>query len=480
MGDAPQPATPTGWRAPGGGRDELAELLTDLRILVVDTGRVWWRLLPQLLALYLLGWFGSQLTLRLAVLAGDVSAWLALVLFSFNFVALLTSVVLALQLVGRELGIRAMIPAEEAADDGRDESVSQLLAVTLLPFLGIYAAFGQATDAADRLATEQLLRYSVLGTQDSVLGVLNTASTEHPGRLLAIVVGIYVLRRVVDALHERTGLRVLGLAVALIESFFILLVVLGGVRLLQLGFLWLRDRAFWGWGVQLWDGLAGFFARFAIDLPALLSTLADLVSEQVWPVLWEVVSQPIIWLAVAALIFGSQVLSLAEVWRRGQGFADRIPGASVFARHRDKRAVRRVGPPPQGVQRLAAEAREAFLGDVDDKYLPTFHSLRLVLRAGLVFLGSFVLVYAALQGLRNYYETALDRLIGGHTVEFWAIWGPWINLALDLPYEPLRLCLLAVAFRRCLELFRNRSAEAPPTPQTPAAHPGAPPVEVSA
>ena len=30
----------------------------------------------------------------------------------------------------------------------------------------------------------------------------------------------------------------------------------------------------------------------------------------------------------------------------------------------------------------------------------------------------------------------------------------------DLPWEPLRLCLLAVAFRRCLELFRQRTARA--------------------
>ena len=51
-------------------------LTADLRILVVDTGRVWWRLLPQILAIYLLGWLGSELTLRVAVILGDVSPWL--------------------------------------------------------------------------------------------------------------------------------------------------------------------------------------------------------------------------------------------------------------------------------------------------------------------------------------------------------------------------------------------------------------------
>ena len=37
-------------------------MLTDLRVLVTDTGRVWWRLLPLVLSIYLLGWLGAELT----------------------------------------------------------------------------------------------------------------------------------------------------------------------------------------------------------------------------------------------------------------------------------------------------------------------------------------------------------------------------------------------------------------------------------
>jgi hypothetical protein len=56
-------------------------LWTDLRILIFDTGRVWWRLLPMIMGVYLVGWLGSELTLRVAVIAGDINPWLALVLF---------------------------------------------------------------------------------------------------------------------------------------------------------------------------------------------------------------------------------------------------------------------------------------------------------------------------------------------------------------------------------------------------------------
>ena len=85
-------------------------LWTDLRILAVDTGRVWWRLLPQIVAIYLLGWLASHLVLTVSVIAGDISPWLTLILFSFNFVFLLTSTVLILRLVERELGIRDLLP----------------------------------------------------------------------------------------------------------------------------------------------------------------------------------------------------------------------------------------------------------------------------------------------------------------------------------------------------------------------------------
>jgi hypothetical protein len=39
---------------------------TDLLVLVGETVRAWWRLLPQISTVYLLGWLGSELSLRLA------------------------------------------------------------------------------------------------------------------------------------------------------------------------------------------------------------------------------------------------------------------------------------------------------------------------------------------------------------------------------------------------------------------------------
>lgn len=194
----------------------------------------------------------------------------------------------------------------------------------------------------------------------------------------------------------------------------------------------------------------------------MLTTLGRFLADQVWPVLAEVVVQPLLWLAVAALVYGSRVLSLAELWRRGQPYAARVPGADRFARFRDRHAARRVGPAPRGLRWLGAQTQEAFFGDLSDKYLPTVHSLRLVLRAGLLFLGSFVLAYAALQITRNVFSTLLHATLGGHLSSFWVVWEPVLDLLENAPFEPLRICLLAVAFRRCLEVFALRRPPLPP------------------
>jgi hypothetical protein len=439
-------------------------MLTDLRILLVDTGRVWWRLLPVIMAIYLLGWLGSELTLRLAVIAGDLSPWLTLILFAFHFVCILSATVVILNLAGNELGIRRLLPDDERALDDREASFSRLLAITLLPFLGMYAAFGQVTEAADRIVIQQLVRYGFLGQQDSVLGALSDLATNRLPLLVGLIVGLYVARRLVDLVHDRTGWRVAGLAVVLIESFFILMLVMGGVRVFQIFWIWLLNRTFMQWLAAVTNEVAEFLAIVAIDLPAIVERLGTFFTEQVWPIFVDVLTAPLLSLAVAALVYGSRVLSLAEMWRKGQPYAARVPGASAFARYAEKRALRQVGPPPKGLRLVAAQTRQAFFGDLDDKYLPTFHSLRLVLRAGVLFLGSYILAYSLVLITENYVQSLLYWLIGGHEVRFWIRWEPLIELLYRPSFETLRLCLLAVAFRRCLELFQQRVGPAAATP----------------
>lgn len=436
----------------------------DLRILVLDTGRVWWRLLPQLIAIYLLGWLGTEVAARFAIRLAEWSTWAALAVFSFGFLAQLAAIVVMLQVIGRELGVRDLIPADEVADDDRDTSLTRLVSITLLPFLGIYAAFGEVSARATQLVNEQMFRNGLLSDGVSILGTLNEAATEHLWWLLAGLVGLYLLRRGLDLLHERTGIRLLGLLVALVESFFLLVVIVGGIRVWQSAWLWIRDRTFMAWLDAIRAAVLDALAVISLWLPGVVTGAVTFLADQVWPLFWEALAQPVIWLAVAALVFGSQVLSLAELWRKGEPYLSKVPGSTVFASHAERRRASRKPPPPPGVGRAAAELREAFLGDIDDKYLPTFHSLRLVLRAGVVFLGAYVAVYSAIVMAGNGVETLTDQLFAGRSVSFWYAYGSGIGLLADLLVEPLRICLLAVAFRRCLELFWARSHDAAAEP----------------
>jgi hypothetical protein len=248
-------------------------LWTELRVLIVDTGRVWWRRLPIIMGVYLLGWLGSELSLRVAVILGEISPWLTLIMFAFSFVCTLAAAIVILTLVGRELGIRQLLPEDEREIDDRDTSIIRLLGITLLPFLGMYAAFGQVAESAQRLITQQWIRYGFLSDQQTVLGALYDMATKHLGWLVAMLVGIYVARRLLDFLAERTGLRILGIVVVLIEAFFLLLVVTGGIRVLQTFGVWLNDRAVMQWLAAVKNALADVFAVFKIDLPEILTRI---------------------------------------------------------------------------------------------------------------------------------------------------------------------------------------------------------------
>ena len=436
-----------------------AALLGDVVVLVRDTLTVFVRLFPQIMAVWLLGWLGDALAVRVAAIVGDTSGWAAVVVFSASFLFTLVAIVVILRLCGEELGVRALIPREaDGPTTGADNSLSRLVAVTLLPFLGLYSAFGLVDQQASRLTNEQFFRSGALSGGPTVLSAVRGLAETHPWGMVALLLGLYVLRRLVDHLHDRTGVGLLGILTAVVESFFILVVIFGGFLLLRGPGRWLADREVAAWLDSLGRTVEAALAALHLRLPELLHRLAGFLAEEVWPTFWTVVSQPIIWLSVAALVYGSQVLSLADLWRRGKPAAARVVGASRFDRRGDKRALRPATPP--GVARVGNEVREAFLGDLDDKYLPAFHSIRLVLGAGAGFLGAFVLVYTAVVVAQSSVQQLYLSVLGGHGIDFWYRAGPLLDLVDNLPWEPLRLCLLAVAFRRCLELFQQRAARA--------------------
>ena len=130
--------------------------------LLVGTGKTWWACLPMLFTLQLLTTLGSQLLRLLAALVSQVQPWIAIFLIAGSFVVLLSGIVISLRIAGDYLDVDETLPQPQSA---RQQPMGELLAVTLLPFLGIYASFGVVESATrDVVINSYLLAGGVGGT----------------------------------------------------------------------------------------------------------------------------------------------------------------------------------------------------------------------------------------------------------------------------------------------------------------------------
>ncbi len=406
--------------------------------LASGTVGIWLRLLPRLLALTLFGWVAYHGTVLLGTEVARLSPWLVIVALALGLVVQLATVVIALRTVATELDapalLRRLAPAE-VADDDRDRSLGRLLGITLLPFLAVYAAFGYVDNFARDVVLLSTFRFGP-GELLNQLNPLADATTAVV--LVVLVVGSYVGRRLLDRWQERGGGVVAAVLGSFVEACGLFAVLLGGFRLLDEARLWLADRRLAQWWDQALQAVSGWLR---IDLPEWLDAIWGFFAESVWPVFWDVLSQPIAWLTLAALVFGSKVLSLGELW-------DATPAGRSRRLARLRRAVDRVDGRPGVVGHL----RETLLGDLDDKYLPAWMSLRLVLRAGWRFLGAFVLWFNVIRYAGEWARDAVVAAIGGQPVAAWIKAFPFLDLIPNAFGMSLQLALLGVAFVRILQL----------------------------
>ncbi|MCA0294282.1 MAG: hypothetical protein LCH96_03010 [Actinobacteria bacterium] len=361
----------------------------------------------------------------LAVEVSRFSAWLLIPVLALGVVARLATVVLALRAVATELGapdlLRRVAPAE-AVDDDRDAGLARLMTLTLLPFLGIYAAFGYVNVFARDVVILATYSYGPFG--DTLLSRLNPLESGTTAAItVALAIGLFVSRRLLDRWHERTGRAWIGLLAVLVEASGLFVVLLSGFRLWEQAQLWLGERR-----------LAQWVPR--IDLPDLLDQAWAFVAGTVWPVFWDLVSQPIAWLALAALVFGSRILSLDQLWHTGGR-----------------------------TRRVVLQAQEVVLGDVNDKYLPAWVALRLVLRAGVPFLGAFVLLFSTLRLAGEWTTRAIVAAIGGAPAGTWIRLDPFLDLVPDVVVFSLQLALLGAAYVRILTLRAQPAPAGPPAPR---------------
>lgn len=280
------------------------------------------------------------------------------------------------------------------AAGGRRSSLLAVLAATLLPFLGIYSVFGQLDSMARTMVVGEILQRGMFTT--SMTGLLNPSTTHRMLVLGGVIVGVHIARRGLDLLHDKLGWTVLGLAAAVLEAFFMVVFLFSGTLLLRRGWNWLGDTRLGGWFLELREGFLTSAGEISAGLPAVLTSLGSFITGDLWVWLSNALLQPLLWLAVAALIFGSQAITLGEMWSIGE------PESVGLSQERNEQRRERNRRRSAGAaRRFVLEAQEALFGDFDDKYMPAFLSVRLMLRAGLGVLGAFVLLHALVSANRD-------------------------------------------------------------------------------
>ena len=391
--------------------------------LLRRAGATWWRFSPWLVGLALLGWVGHYGAVLLGVELTFFSPWLVILGLSIGAVAQLAAIVIALRLVMERIGV-AVGSVQQAPGDP-PVSPLRLVAQTLLPFLAIYAAFGFVEDYARNVVLAMTGRYG-LGSAEFLIALNPTRSPEAFGLVAGVVVVLYLSRRGLDWLTRRSERVWIGLVGAVIEASWLLILLFSVLRIVEQLKLWAYGREFTAWWNQLQEVLFGW-----IELTGIWLTLWEFVSAHAWPALWEVITQPLAWLALAAVVAGIRVATSAELI--GQSRAAR--GAS-----------------------LAKVANGFFAGDLDDKFVPLWQAVRFLAGGGLPLLGGYVLAFTAVDLVGELVASGVDQLIGPQYGKAALQVMPFYDLIELVLVMSLRVALLGVTVARVAEVMATGRA----------------------
>ncbi|MBA3021295.1 hypothetical protein [Propionicimonas sp.] len=436
-------------------QNAVSELGSELRLLVGETASTLGRLWMPLLGLMLLGWSANEGSILLAAEIVPLWPWGVVLVLAIGMVAQLATILALLRLVSGHLGVPGMLATTSMgpdAEDQRDTGLLQLLTTSLLPFLAIYAAFGFVRDYAARVTILSGYRRG----SPELLGALNPlqSPTTMTWMLVILVIG-YLFKKLIDPWVARSKHPLLlGLVQVVVEASLAFVVLLGGFRIYEAIDLWQSERAFWGWIDQAAQWLG---TLLPFDLPAAIAMAWAVLVRQVGPFLFDGVGRPLLWLAMAGLVFGPRALSLAELWQLGEP-----TGEITTRRERVLAKLRQDTERARGVRLIALKTQRFFFGGVDATILGAWQSLRLVLRAGWPFLGAFVIAFTVVDFSAKQLDLWVTRLLGGQPIRFWIGVYPFLDLLHLVVMMGITWVLLAVAYARALSIFAASTADVEP------------------
>lgn len=418
---------------------------------------LWWRYFPQLVALYLLGYLGRRGAIELAAYVGwDNDVWAALIM-PFAGLARLGSYVAMFLVLRNAIPVLSALPRRSA------RSVD-VFANIIVPFFAIYLAW--------KLFAEDWIDFEIAALNyrisDSMTTALTTGETPRQldpdqipisGTTWAIIVSALVARYVLSRFKEKLPAWTLAIRVY-VDALWVFLTLsfaaTQGVGFLLNPMRWIGERRIIVWANNTRAELFSYFAPLEVVWDAAVAVLRTAFGGATIPLLW---------LAVAGIVYGVSMPDWRRAARRVVGVrADRVFERAAAGR---KRLSERGWQVDETLSQRLAEWAKGKLGN----YTTIVDSLRLILHGGVFAITLYILAYLGLAWLDmsgafyrpevsiGYLFRFMAWLSGPHPIAFWNGFSDTFALISHMIIEPLRVCLIASTVAYCLERVRAEDDE---------------------
>ncbi|RWC71295.1 MAG: hypothetical protein EOS71_23570 [Mesorhizobium sp.] len=443
----------------------VADIIRPISLSFSLLRRFW----PQLVALVLAGVLAGDLLLQVAAKVALANHFAGLAMLTLVALAQLVVTVAMFHVLrpglpnvlaaqrGADKAAESKVAGNEASDaDRRGSRLVRMITIALLPFFAYYAAWGFLGDIV-RQYSRASLDQAGFGQSGNVLDVLDS-------RWLLISVAVsWLVRRLAKFMQSRTkALSFWQIVVVICETNWIFVGLYVISRWKDSALQWLMSRNFWSVLQASIDGLASPVpvataasvvtaasaapvVTAASAAPVVPVEITSIAASTVAVNLFFYMLLPLIWLVMAALIYGYEVRDDAALMRvngRVERFGQRYAGLPKFLR----------------------DFVEHFIAGYRSRYLPIANGVRLTVSSSLLLLCTLIVGYRLLDWGAAWLWLGATRLIGPHELDVWQILSHGVTLLFGSPFqdsstgiliEPIRICFLAAVLETAFSLSKG-------------------------
>lgn len=415
--------------------------VTEFWALTRESFALWRGSLVPLTTLALVGWALQAAAVEVATLLGGQHPWLSILVFSLGVMLNVTALALMLHILEPRLwqlsalrrGERwlrpdARVPARLGGLQGGDLTGARVVALALGPFLAVYALWGLVDDQLRNLFTSNVVTHGGYNVDEWSVNLSRWQG------YLTIAVIAWALKVVAERVSERLDLHWPAVIAVLADGIFVFTSTLALVRIASDATAWLTERVAWRWVTTGWrefvSVLPDLRLPFDLTLPAVVVAAAAWFWQTLLPTIGENLLLPLMWLALAAVVFG---------WREITEFE-----APARLRH----------------SRLLTVRRMASLATIDlrEKYLPLLRVLGLALRSGPRFVGAYLVLATLVAVGRDAFAYLETTLLGPLPIDLAVLTSPFSELLEVALWTPIAMCVYAAGFDRSLRAVTTPAA----------------------